>query len=165
MEQKQRIFFDMDGVLAKWESCSLEETFAHGFFLSREPVENVIKAVKMLCNDDDIDVYILSATYEDHDNHSLAEKRLWNQMHTDIPLEKQIYVPYGQNKSDGLDIKTYDILVDDFSKNLREWPGTTIKLYNGINGTKGSWNGFSCHSNMRADLLYLQLRAIANIVR
>ena len=164
MEQKQRIYFDMDGVLAKWESCSIEKTFEPGFFLSREPMRNVIAAAKMLCTDD-FDVYVLSATYEDHDNHSVIEKRKWNKEYTGIPEKNQIYVPYGTDKCVGLNIRPCDVLVDDFSENLRKWPGTAIKLYNGINGTKGSWDGFSCHSNMKAELLYLQLKAIADIVK
>lgn len=153
----------MDGVLAVWENCSIEETFKPGFFRSREPMHNVVGAVKSFLKNDNFDVYVLSSTYTD--NHSAAEKAEWNAMFTSIPKENQIYIPYGKDKCEGLNITVSDILIDDFTENLRKWPGTAIKLYNGINGTKGSWNGFSCHSNMTPELLYLQILAIARIVR
>ena len=43
-----------------------------------------------------------------------------------------------------------DVLVDDYTKNLKEWPvfgdakfGRAVKLLNGINGTNGTWTGIS----------------------
>ena len=41
-----------------------------------------------------------------------------------------------------------DVLVDDYTKNLKEWPvfgdakfGRAVKLLNGINGNNGTWTG------------------------
>ena len=44
---KKKIFIDMDGVLAKWNTeASFEDTFEKGYFLDRLPQENMIAAVR-----------------------------------------------------------------------------------------------------------------------
>lgn len=46
---KKKIFIDMDGVLAKWNTeASFEDTFEKGYFLDRLPQENMIAAVREL---------------------------------------------------------------------------------------------------------------------
>lgn len=157
-----RIFVDMDGVLAKWEDASLEEMTSPGFFASRKPDAFVVNGVRRLCENPDCDVYILSSYLLPI---SKEEKIKWNELHTDIPEDHQIYVKYGEKKSAALQIlggvKPDDVLLDDFSRNLHEWEGIGVKLYNGINGTHGTWNGFSVHNNMKPDLMAAQIIAIA----
>lgn len=58
-------------------------------------------------------------------------------------------------------IKPGDVLVDDFTKNLNEWQGVAVKLYNGINGTHGTWQGFSIHNKMTPDKMVSQLDGIS----
>ena len=58
------------------------------------------------------------------------------------------------------------ILVDDFSKNLREWVDTGdnfigIKFMNGINGTKGTWAGYLVSNKMSAAQLVNAITGIA----
>lgn len=161
----RRIFVDMDGVLAKWEEASLEEMTSPGFFISRKPDPNVCDMFRMLqekAAEGSLEVFILSSYLLPM---SMEEKIEWNQMYTHIPRENQIYVPYGESKATALEvvggIQATDVLIDDFTKNLKEWPGVAIKLYNGINGTHGTWNGYSVHSNMEPEKMLLQLDAIS----
>lgn len=157
-----RIFVDMDGVVAKWEEASLEEMTSPGFFASRKPVEKVINAVNKLCGNPEHDVYILSSYLLPI---SKQEKIAWNDKYTKIPQDHQIYVNYGESKSEALQkiggIRQDDVLLDDFSHNLHEWQGIGVKLYNGINGTHGTWTGFSVHSNMEPDIMAMQITAVA----
>lgn len=159
---RRRIYFDMDGTLSKWENTSIEIVARPGFFISRSPVSTVIGALKLLLDEPSYDIFILSSVYPN--GYAEAEKREWNRKHTGIPEEKQIYVSYGTPKAQALSdfggVKSNDILIDDFSFNLKEWPGIGIKLYNGINGTKGSWQGFCIHSNMNSGSMATQIKAI-----
>ncbi len=161
----RRFFIDMDGVLAKWENASLEEMTSPGFFLSRKVDENVCGMVNQLLEKqiaENIEVYILSSYLLPI---SKEEKIQWNEQYTHIPIERQIYVPYGENKAEALGciggIKAGDVLVDDFTKNLNDWQGVAVKLYNGINGTHGTWQGFSIHNKMTPDKMVSQLDGIS----
>lgn len=161
----RRFFIDMDGVLAKWEDASLEEMTSPGFFLSRKVDENVCEMVNQLMQKQEtekIEVYILSSYLLPI---SKAEKIKWNEQYTHIPEERQIYVPYGENKAEALEciggINAGDVLVDDFTKNLNEWQGIAVKMYNGINGTHGTWQGFSIHNQMLPDKMVSQLDGIS----
>lgn len=160
----RRIFLDMDGVLTKWEHSSIEQVASRGYFIHRQPQKNVIDAVTILSKNKDINLYILSSVFMD--DHSINEKVEWNRIHVPvIPIERQIFVPYGMSKEAGLDmiggIKKDDVLLDDFSENLHKWGGVGIKLYNGINGTKGTWTGYSVHASMKPEFLARQIAAIA----
>ena len=162
-----RIFIDMDGVVATWENASLEEMTSPGFFASRKPDEKVCEMVHLLLEKQDsenIEVFILSSYLLPI---SKEEKIEWNEKYTGIPLERQIYVPYGESKTKALEtiggIRPNDVLLDDFSDNLREWQGVAVKLYNGINGTKGTWDGFSVHGKMKPEVMVNQLDGISMI--
>ena len=59
------IYFDMDGVLAKWDTTtSVEDTFRPGYFLAREKEEKVAKLIYLL-QEEGYTVTILSAAYEE----------------------------------------------------------------------------------------------------
>lgn len=161
----RRFFIDMDGVLAKWEDASLEEMTSPGFFKSRKVDENVCAMLKHLIKKQEpegIEVYILSSYLLPI---SKEEKIQWNSEYTQIPLNRQIYVQYGENKATALEcvggVREGDILLDDFTKNLNEWPGVAVKLYNGINGTHGTWQGYSIHNKMTPDKMLIQLDGIS----
>lgn len=158
----RRFFIDMDGVTALFEPASIEEMTSPGFFLSRKPVESVINMVKLLQKEKDVEVFVLSSYLLPI---SKEEKIAWNEKYTTIPRENQLYVPYGQDKAKFLDdhvgLREDDVLLDDFTQNLKTWNGVGVKLYNGINGTHGTWDGYSIHSNMSSEMMCLQLNAIS----
>lgn len=159
-------FFDMDGVLAKWSNVSVEETCEKGFFSTRDPEPCIIEALKQMQNHG-YDVSILSSVYQD--DHSSKDKVEWLDM-MGLGLIPRIFVPYGEKKADYLEGSKSEggvnILVDDFSKNLREWVDTGehfvgIKFMNGINGTKGTWNGYLVSNKMTSAMLVNAITGIA----
>lgn len=143
-----RIFVDMDGTLAKWNNVEFEELFEEGYYRNLEPNMNILNEVNHLISQGE-DVYILSA-YLTESDYAKKEKQEWvNQYLPELPEEKQIFVPYGTNKAEYLKehyspITNTDYLIDDYTKNLLEWKefgGIGVKYLNGINHTKGTWNG------------------------
>lgn len=141
---KVKIFVDMDGVLAKWEYNSIETVNKKGYFANR-PLDSVMGKLLELLNHWGYEIYILSAVF--NNIHSGIEKDRWiSKYFPFIPEENRIYVPYGSNKfeeaSKIVKISDFDVLIDDYTPNLREWKGFPVKYYNGVNGTKGTWHGF-----------------------
>lgn len=156
-------YFDMDGVLAKWQDVSVEETFEKGFFSSRDPEKCIIKALKEM-ERLGYRVIILSAVYQD--DHSSEDKTEWLTIQG-LQMIPRIYVPYGESKAKYmLPHHGINILVDDFTKNLREWVNTStshvgIKFMNGVNGTKGTWDGYTVSNKMTAEMLVKAITGIA----
>lgn len=151
---KIRIFFDMDGVLAKWEPASIEETMEKGFFSSRKP-DDVMLALVTNVMRLEFPVSVLSSVYQD--DHSVAEKSQWLDA-VGLSNLSRLFSPYGESKGEIIDSlkKLYPdsifVLVDDNSEMLRKWQeagGVGVKYYNGVNGTKGTWDGYSISCNMQ----------------
>ena len=130
--KRQRIFFDLDGVLAVWQNAPLEEVAKPGYFSALPEQKNVVKAFRLMETCPDVGLYILSSVFAD--GHSEDDKRSWVSAHLNLPKEQQIYCPYGQEKAMALEktggVNPSDVLVDDFSRNLRSWPCISLKLYN-----------------------------------
>lgn len=141
---KQRIFIDMDGVLAEFKlGKSIEELCEPGYFKSLAPCMGMVKAVHQLLTLPTLDVYILSHYLCQQ---ALSDKQAWLDQYLPIlQPEHQIFVPYGDSKCkyipDGY--RPDDVLLDDFSSNLRLWSshGIAIKVLNGLNWTKKTWSG------------------------
>lgn len=153
-KQKKKFFFDMDGVLAKWQTDG--DPTKPGFFLSRQLEERVRDLIKALVADG-YSVTILSAVYVN--GYAEKEKVQWL---ADNGLENipHLFVPYGSNKSAAIkkSIKNDQyILVDDYTENLKQWDQaghTAVKFLNGKNNTKGTWllnGGRSINKNMSVD--------------
>ena len=159
-EKTVKVFVDLDGVLARWNAeASVEDTFTPGFFLTREPEPEAIAAVRLM-REKGLDVYILSCVYQN----GLAEpeKDVWLAKAglSDIP---RIFVPYGKRKSDYAGTADVSVLLDDYSRNLHEWKAEGnigCKFYNGINGTHGTWDGYSVSCNMTAEEIAAEITAI-----
>lgn len=139
----KRIFVDMDGTLAEFRTVDTMETlYEKGYFANLPAHENVIEGLKTFMKENpEVEVYILSSVLEDSP-YAQKEKNAWlDQYIPEIDAEHRIFSSCGSAKCEFVPggVKEGDILLDDYSKNLHEWPGDAIKLMNGINGTKGSW--------------------------
>ncbi|WP_143001131.1 hypothetical protein [Pseudobutyrivibrio sp. AR14] len=121
----------------------------------------MIDAVKMLS--EEYDVSILSAVYQD--NHSMDDKITWLN-NNGLGHLQRIFVPYGQPKQKYIDQEFTSILIDDYSKNLEEWILAKncygIKYLNGINATKGMWNGFMISSRMNPNAMCTTIKGIVS---
>lgn len=165
----KRLFFDMDGTLAVFSPILDEsELYVEGKFLNQLPQENLISAVKALLLEGLDNIYILSAYLLDSP-YALNEKNQWlDQFLPELPASHRIFVPVGTDKKAALSggISKDDILLDDYSVNLHDWNtvGTGVKFLNGINHTKGTWQGemISCDATteeLKAELSQLLCKA------
>lgn len=146
------IYIDMDGVLAKWNtSATVADTHKPGYFLKREEEPGIKNLIQYLTAKG-YEVRILTAAYED--GTAKADKQKWLKEHSiDVPVT---FVPYGKNKAAYVDENGVNFLIDDYSRNLREWEesgNTGIKFYNGVNGNFGTWHGHSISHLMDAEKL------------
>lgn len=148
-EEPGRLFVDLDGTLAEWRRLGLmseEDLFAllksDGYYRTLKPYENVLKAVRELVRLDKDRVYILSSYIPDCP--ALLDKECWVDEHLpEIPDTHRIFVPYGEKKADWIPgtVRQRDVLLDDYNKNLRAWPGIGVKVVNPVNHQSGSWEG------------------------
>ena len=143
---KPRFFIDMDGTLAEWRDIkSNSELYQKGYYESLKPNNYLLEEVKKLIKEGK-DIYVLSSFLSDSD-YALKEKNIWlNKYLPELPVQKRIFVPYGDVKYKYLPSKitSFDYLIDDHTKNLLDWKeagGTGIKFLNGINHIKGVWQG------------------------
>ena len=161
--------FDLDGTVAKWNcDASVEDTFAPGYFRNREPETKLIKAINKLAKDPEVlcnDIRALTSVYPIQ--YCKDDKKTWLKENElgDFAVE---FIDYGQPKSDYIidNENQVSILLDDFTKNLKDWETNDncfgIKFLNGINSTKGTWEGLVLSANMDTDAMYFTLKAIIN---
>ena len=151
-EQKQRVFVDMDGTLARFhdEDRYLERMWEEGFFEQLKPFENAVDTVKALAKDPSIEVFILSAAIEGEPPYCVAQKHAWLDKYLpEIDKSHRIFTGVGENKAELIPhgIRASDVLIDDYNKNLDEWQaygGHSVKFVNNINhkGLVGElWQG------------------------
>ena len=143
--ERQRLFVDMDGTLAVFTPVKeLEQLYEEGYFWNQAPHVNVVKGVQeILVGHPEIEVFILSAYLTDSPS-ALQEKNRWlNRYLPQIDQTHRIFLPCGADKTKVVPggIRENDFLLDDYTKNLNDWepPARGIKLLNGINHTKGTW--------------------------
>lgn len=87
----------------------------------------------------------MSAVLSDS-KYALREKNEWLDRYIpEIDSYHRIFPPCGGNKKEYIPggIRKTDTLLDDYTLNLSQWepPAKGIKLLNGINHTKGTWQG------------------------
>lgn len=148
MEGNLRLFVDMDGTLAEFRQVSaLEELYERGYFAQLPPQQNVVDAVRLLIHTTPlVEVFILSSVLFDS-RFAMEEKNTWlNKYLPEIDQAHRIFLPCGESKVGYVPgrLRESDCLLDDYTKNLEDWSragGQGVKLLNGINHTRGSWNG------------------------
>lgn len=141
---KKRLFVDMDGTLAVFTpQKDINALYQKGYFASLAPQENVVEAIRFLArNTGECEIYTLSAYLADSP-FALPEKDAWIGWYLpEIDRGHRLFVTCGRNKKEVIagGVTETDFLLDDFTKNLVSWkPGRGIKLLNGINHTRESW--------------------------
>lgn len=153
-QSAKRLFIDMDGTLAEFHPVDTMETlYEQGYFAQLAPHENVVNGIKTFMRENpDAEVFILSSVLTDSP-YAQTEKNEWLDRYLpEIGMENRIFVPCGSAKNEFVPggVCENDVLLDDYSKNLHEWPGQALKLMNGINGTKGSFQGEKISTEMSA---------------
>ncbi|RPF47703.1 deoxypyrimidine-specific 5' nucleotidase type C protein (NT5C) [Hydrogenoanaerobacterium saccharovorans] len=165
---KQRLFVDQDGTLVEFKHVDcLDTLYEPGYFANLKPMENVVQAIKeIIRNHPAIEVFLLSAYLSDS-KHALDEKNQSLDKHLpEIDAAHRIFVPYGRDKKEFVPdgIRPNDYLLDDYTQNLIQWepPAKGIKLLNGINHTKGTWQGSKLSYDMSANSL---AQSIVDVMR
>jgi len=145
MKKNFRIFFDMDDTLVDFSSKllyggSIDVAFNEGFYFNLKPLPflSEINKLASMCPEN---VYILSACVDSP--YCVDEKIAWLKKYLPAAFKGNvIFTKVGQDKAlmvkekIGEPIGKYDILVDDYSKNIFDWQeagGTAIKFKNGFN--------------------------------
>lgn len=171
--KKNRLFVDMDGTLAEWqEGTPLEEVCAPGYFAQLPPNENMTKAMIRFweySRKNDIEVFILSAVFDD--GHSIRDKNAWLDQYVPfIDVEHRIFVSCEEPKTAYINehlggMSKSDILIDDYSKNIKEWiagGGKAIKMFNRVNGRSGAYFGPYTCSWLHPDMIVEDIKRHIN---
>lgn len=159
-EKTKIIYFDLDGVLAKWNvSASLAEIndpFS-GYFRHCRRQINVGLAAFLLWMAG-YDVQFLSKAPSEQAG---RDKKIWLRRWIILAFIPAIIVPYEESKNDY--VSEEGILVDDFSQNLSEWKGVSVKFYNSINGHGGTVYDHSISYRQSAVSMTMYLARLAKM--
>ena len=159
------IYIDMDGTLAKWNTAaSPEDTHRAGYFRNIAPEEKMKQLIFLLL-ENGYEVAILSAAYVN--GTAKADKRYWL-FRNGLSGIPRIFVPYGADKNRFVAADPGNILIDDYTENLRAWEAAgyiPVKFYNGINGTRGTYRGLSIDRRMTPEEMYGIVSSAADAAR
>ena len=164
--EKIRIFIDMDGTIAEWRNINLDLSTeeesdpkkvaeklyqiltTEGYYITLKTYQNVIDGIRELMKSDQYEFFVASCYLDDTGDCSpLSEKNKWlDEELPEIGKSHRIFIPNGEDKTKYVPggIRSTDVLLDDYTKNLKEWEaagGIGIKVLNGLNATKGTWQG------------------------
>ena len=153
-KRKNRVFVDMDGTLAKWQWGG--DWQSPHYYLNLPAMKQMVKAIKKLQEEGLVDIEVLSCAYC---KEAVEDKKKW--LKKNLPGIKATFVPYGENKGDYVNVSPRDVLVDDYSPNLHKWEGRTVKVLNGVNGTKGTYKGVSVNAGWDADVIAETILTVA----
>lgn len=175
MENKKRLFVDMDGTLAKFhdEVKYLERMYEKGFFQNLHPFENMVAGIKLFIEaHPDTEVFILSAKVIGEPPYCEAEKNAWlDQYLPEIDRAHRIFPEVGTPKADSIPggLTENDYLLDDYNKGLSQFlvaGGRAVKCHNNINqhglGSYGGeaghlWIGPMVHVDDKPELIAAEL--------
>lgn len=145
-DDKPTLYFDMDGVLAKWQTHKADGTpivfdedilpeYKH-YYRDVPCNEFLCSIVNDLCERDDINVRILSKATKG----AIRDKLLWLQdIIPNISLNNVVLVPYTElaNKSNFIPcVNNRTVLFEDYTPNQIEFEkagGLSVNVLNGIN--------------------------------
>lgn len=167
---RKRYFFDMDGVLAKYnfDLPSFDTLYEEGYFLNRPPQLNIIEAAKLLI-DQKQEVFILSAVLKDSE-YALFEKHEWLDQYLPLPCKNRIFTLCGEDKISyvpAFDPKR-DILIDDFGENCRTWEaqgGEYVKVSRDVSDGiyEANKHRFVIYPNMRPEDIVYVIKEVGRI--
>ena len=142
------INFDFDGTLYEWDvTKDIDDVSVPTYPLKEQKhLWPMLYAAQKLNNDFPGMVRIASAVANDGCKESKI-RRISADIGYDV-ANRSIFVPFGYD----------DDKVQKMNVNGNRRVG--IKVYNGINGTKGTWNGYSVHASANPEICYKQLKAI-----
>ncbi len=140
--KKNRVFIDIDGTLAKWQWGANWQ--APHYFRHLPRMKNMVRGITEIMEEELVEVIFLTCSPSDEAMH---DKMAWLQETFPGMKIQVIFVPYGENKGDYVNVTARDVLVDDFSPNLHAWKGRTVKVFNGLNGRHGTYAGRSVKSS------------------
>jgi hypothetical protein len=156
----------------------------------QEPIVDAVKRI-IKDHAEDIEVYVLTSYLSDSP-YAVKEKMEWlDEYLPEVDCDHRIFVKCGYKKSylsewqratlfsrsDGTfasmytayselrrDITEDDFLLDDYTKNLIDWepPGRGIKLLNGINHTRGTWQGSTTYKGCTSEDITKDIIGIAD---
>ncbi|WOC32373.1 MULTISPECIES: 5' nucleotidase, NT5C type [Caproicibacterium] len=136
----QRIFVNLTGTLCQFRpNATPHQLQQPGFFRGLSPYPNVVDAVHKLAADPSKEVFILSSALHPA---SILEKNQWlNTYLPQIDNTHRLFPTHGTELSTAVPggVQNSDVLLDDYTRNLQQWPGQAIKLISDINQQHGSW--------------------------
>ena len=156
---KDIVLWDMDGTLNPFGNAEMDELMLAGYFRNRPLFKNVSDSSKIL-NERGVRQGVLSAVLSDM---AMKEKQEWlDEFFPWIDKEDRFFVMCGDSKAQHLNkngLKTF--LIDDYTQNLTMWPkNQAIKMYNDINGSNNTWDGYSIRYNMDPIIMANQIQGI-----
>ena len=141
MSTDKLILMDLDGTLYPWIPCG--EWEKPGYYFGLQVVQTMRELARRLKDEPGVEFKFCTCYPSPHayEEKKAALRRDFGFLRDD----EIILVPYGQNKFDYVETEgRVTCLIDDYSPNLRdaEAKGVIgIKAMNGLNGTKGTWEG------------------------
>ena len=178
MDSNLTIYFDMDGVLAKYDRNGYIATDEQPvapflqpgghYFLNLEPDEKAIEALRLL--NEKLTVKVLTAIPKKGSlflEHAKDKIKWLNKYCPFINTDEQFIATATDKGAIAKSITDYDslglsnfsinhILIDDYNNNLDNWVykgGTALKYSNGIN-SEDSWNGLVLDKAMSAEDIF-----------
>ena len=98
LKSVMRVYFDMDGTIAKWCDVPVEESRKPGYYADLEPETELLDFMRAAMKRGE-NIYILSSYYTD--TRALLEKKKWlDQYLPEIDSAHCLFVPYGKNKAE-----------------------------------------------------------------